>query len=109
MPIKRNRVPNIVKHTTLAIYGKGGIDGGTSKERFRSAWNIARSRLVEYGFLMKGSEKGPHGVIRLTAKGRKRNQEHKSERGVAIKSMNFDKMFEWIRHDEEEGKDGEQK
>jgi hypothetical protein len=106
---KRNRVPNIVKHCTLAIYKKGGIDGGTAKERFRSAWNIARARLVEYGFLMKGSEDGPHGRIRLTGKGRKRNGEHKSEKGVAQKNMQFDKMFEWIRTDEESGKDGEVK
>ena len=109
MAAKRNRVPNIVKHNTLAIYKKGGIDGGTKQARFRSAWNIARARLVEYGFLVRGSEKGPHGVIRLTGKGRKRNQEHKSEKGVSAKSMLFDQMFEWIRQEEEEGKDGEEK
>ena len=56
MAAKRNRVPNIVKHNTLAIYKKGGIDGGTKQARFRSAWNIARARLVEYGFLVRVSE-----------------------------------------------------
>ncbi len=102
----RNRVPNLVKHNTLAIYKKGKIEGSTNKERFRSAWNIARARLVEYGFLMKGSERGPHGRIKLTGKGRTRNQEHKSEKGVSAKSMLFDQMFEWIRQDEQSGKDG---
>ena len=102
----RNRVPNIVKHCTLAIYKKGGIEGGTNKERFRSAWNIARARLVQYGFLLHGSEKGPHGRIKLTGKGRKRNQEHKSETGVSAKSVLFDHMFEWIRKDELSGKEG---
>ena len=104
MAFKRNRVPNIVKHCTLAIYnGKSKIDGGTKRERFISAWNIARARLVEYGFLAKGSESGPHGVIRLTSKGRQRNQEHKSEQGVGIKSKQFDKLFEWIRDEEQKG------
>jgi len=104
MVFEPNRVPVLVKHCALAIFkGKGRIKGGTRKERFISAWNIARSRLVEQGYLVKGSEIGPHGTIRLTAKGQQRNQEHKSEQGGSTKSREFDRLFEWVRDEEQRG------
>ena len=99
-----NQVPIIVKHTALAIYKKGGIDGSTDKEKFRSAWNIARARLTEYGILIKGSEEGPGSRIRLTGKGRSLNALHARESDKAGKNIAFDKLYEDIQRDEQEGK-----
>lgn len=95
----RNRVPNLVKHCTLKIYQKGGIDGSTKKERFQSAWNIARARLAEYGYVVEGTQTGPAGRLLLTPKGRARNNDHRSERGGGAKSRMFDDLFEWILED----------
>ena len=102
----RNRVPNIVKHCAMAIYKKGGIEGSTAKGRFRSAWNIARARLVEYGFLIEGSQIGPAGRILLTSKGRQRNLEHRMERDGRTKSAEFDKRYAILLKDEQEGRTG---
>lgn len=88
-------VPHLVKHNTLAIWRNGGIPGG-SKERFVAAWNIARARLVQYGFLAKGSESGKARDIKLTAKGTARNRVHARESDGKAKSALFDEMFRWI-------------
>lgn len=101
-----NRVPSLVKHMTVAIYNKGGIDGGTKKERFISAWKIARSRLTDYGFLVEGSQEGKSSNIKLTSKGRQRESYHAREGDAAIKDAAFDKMYKWIE-DTEIGDGGE--
>ena len=101
----KNRVPILVKHMTVAIYKKGGIDGSTKKDRFRSAWNIARARLTEYGFLAKGSEDGPASNIRLTGKGLQRESQHRNERGGAAKNTMFDLLYEQIEDDAIKGKE----
>lgn len=93
-------IPNLVKHTALAIYNSGDISGG-KKEKFQSAWNIARSRLVEYGYLSKGSEDGPVEKIQLTSKGHQREAIHASEPGSKTKSMLFDQMYKWIETPDE--------
>lgn len=97
-------VPHLVKHNTLAIWRDGKIGGG-KRERFVSAWNIARARLVEYGFLVSGSEKGKSEDIRLTSKGAAREAFHAREPGGKTKSMLFDQMFRWIELGEEEKDD----
>lgn len=88
-------IPNLVKHCTIAIWRDGKISGG-KQERFISAWNIARARLVEYGFLTKGSENGTSEQIHLTSKGTKRESFHTREPGGKTKSMLFDQMFRWV-------------
>jgi hypothetical protein len=88
-------VPQLVKHSTIAIWRDGGITGGR-RARFVSAWNISRSRLVEYGFLSKGSEHGKARDIKLTAKGQVRNRQHARESDSKAKSALFDEMFRWI-------------
>jgi hypothetical protein len=100
-----NRVPIIVKHMTMAIYNKGGIDGSTSKEKFRSAWNIARARLTGYGHLTPGSDQGPGTRIRLTGKGRSRNVKHARENDNTSKNTSFDKLYEGILEDDKKGKE----
>lgn len=89
------KVPHLVKHATVAIWKDGGIAGG-SRERFVSAWNIARARLTQYGFLTEGSEKGKSEDIKLTSKGAKRDREHAREADSRAKSGLFDSMFRWI-------------
>lgn len=89
------KVPHLLKHCTLAIYNSGDISGG-KREKFVSAWNIARSRLVEYGYLAKGSEKADAGKIKLTSKGTQRENVHAHEPGGKAKSEMFDAMFKWI-------------
>jgi len=101
----KNRVPALVKHMTMAILKKGGIDGGTQKEQFISAWNIARARLTEYGFLTGGSDKGPASNIKLTGRGRKRETLHLREAGRSAKEMLFDSLFSVLQDDEIKGKD----
>lgn len=90
-----DRVPHLVKHTTLAIWRSGDI-AGSSKDRFVSSWNIARARLTEYGFLTEGSDKGSPETIRLTSKGRQREHFHAREPGGKDKSGLFDQMFRWV-------------
>jgi hypothetical protein len=90
------KVPTLLKHNTLAIWRKGDVDGGSVRERFVSAWNIARSRLVEYGYLIKGSEKSKAEDIRMTTKGAVRNRKHSREPDSKAKSNLFDKMYPWI-------------
>ena len=101
----KNRVPVLVKHMTVAILKKGGVDGGTQKEQFISAWNIARARRVEYGFLIGGSDKGPASNIKLTGKGRKREVMHQRESGRSQKENLFDSLFSVLQDKEIQGKD----
>lgn len=100
-----NRVPKIVKHMTVAIFRKGGIDGSTQQERFISAWNIARARLTEYGHLSKGSEKGPASNIRLTGSGKKLETKHIREGGRKAKENFFDNLYSAIEDEELQGRD----
>lgn len=99
-----NRVPNLVKHCTVALFKKDELDGGTVKEKFMSAWKVARARLTEYGFLAEGSEEGPASRIKLTAKGRQRETKHRREAGAGSKNALFDKLYKLIEEDEQEGK-----
>jgi hypothetical protein len=101
----KNRVPLLVKHMTMAILRKGGIDGGTQKEQFISAWNIARARLTQYGMLSQGSDKGPASNIRLASRGIKRETEHRRETGRSSKEQMFDSLFSLLVDDEIKGRD----
>ena len=89
-------VPDLVKHTTLAIWKHGGLSGQGAQERFVSAWNIARSRLVEYGYLQAGSEVEGIPKIKLTPKGVIRESLHRREPGGGLKSLAFDKMYSYL-------------
>ena len=87
-------VPALVKHTTMAIYEK--IKGQPEKERAVSAWNIARARLVEYGYLTKGSESAKSTGVRLTSKGILRNRKHRLEPKNPVIDREFEELFEHI-------------
>jgi hypothetical protein len=103
--MSKNRVPLLVKHMTMAILKKGGIDGGTQKEQFISAWNIARARLTQYGMLKGGSDKGPASTIVLTGRGEKREVVHRRESGRSNKEQMFDSLFSVLQDEELKGRD----
>jgi hypothetical protein len=86
-------IPSILKHCVLAIYEDASIRG-TAKQRFRSALNIAQSRLVEYGFLTNGSETKPADKVVLTTRGLQRERLHARE-GPA-KNKRFDALYKLV-------------
>lgn len=89
------QIPALVKHTVLAIYKEGGLHYPW-RERFRRAMDIARSRLVEYGYLREGSQEGPVENIVLTAKGMRQDFQHRHEHDGHRKNRTFDRYYEHI-------------
>ena len=95
----RNRVPILVKHCAVAIFTEEKkLKGSTKEERFEAALTIARARLMEYGFLAKGADKGDANEIVLTAKGRKQEAVHARERGGSKKNTLFDKLYRLVEN-----------
>lgn len=88
-------LPTLVKHTALAIYREGGLHYQW-REKFRRALDIARSRLVEYGYLREGSQEGPVENIVLTAKGMRQDQLHRREHASHRKNRDFDRYYQHI-------------
>lgn len=89
------QIPILVKHVTLAIYREGGLHASW-REKFRKSLDIARARLVEYGFLRNGSEEGPVENIVLTAKGLRQDHQHRREHDMARKNRDFDRYYRHI-------------
>jgi hypothetical protein len=86
-------VPDLVKHVTMAIYGKLS---GPQQVRIISAYKAACGTLQRTDFLEAGSEKGVPEHIHMTAKGAQRNLQHKGEHQAGRgKSAAFDNMA-WI-------------
>lgn len=88
-------IPIILKHCVLAIFKSGDLRG-KAVERFEQAWKIGRSQLTKYGYLSEGSEEGPVLMIRLTGKGKRREQDHARERGGSRKTSEFDKLYKTL-------------
>lgn len=97
-------IPILVKHMALAIFKSGSLTG-TVFDKATSAFNIARHRLVEYGFLTKGSELGPPENIKLTGKGHKGEAKHRRESDARKKVKEWDKLYSLISEAEEEEPD----
>jgi len=95
-------VPFLVKHVALAIYESGDVHGSSKVQKITGAMDIARHRLVEYGFLRRGSEKGAVDQIHLTPKGLERERKHKFH-GPAAKNKKFDLLYGLISAVDEEG------
>lgn len=85
-------IPFLVRHCAVAIY-ESGYGTGSREQKFWHCLEVARWRLVEYGFLRKGSQYGPPLNIKLTAKGKKRENQHKNEQGGADKNDKFQKLY----------------
>lgn len=100
-----NNVPFLVKHVALAIYESGDVHGSSPTQKITGAMDIARHRLVEYGFLRKGSETGPVEQIRLTTKGMQGEQKHRHH-GPRSKNMKFDELYALIAVADNEGAEG---
>jgi hypothetical protein len=81
-----------VKHCALAVYKSGDVKGSILQKVYQSML-IARSRLTEYGFLKKGSEKGGIETIKLTGKGLRREAEHQREKGGVEKTALWDQLY----------------
>lgn len=95
-------IPTLVKHVALAIFKSGDLKGNKFKKT-QAAFDIARSRLVEYGYLKKGSEQGPPENIKLTGKGHKREGYHRNEGGEGkSKTTEWDQLYSLIQETEEE-------
>lgn len=85
------RIPDIVKHCTIAIYREGGVTARNAKDRFIQAFKIAKARLAQYGFVQPTGE-SLSAPIGLTPKGRAREAKHNRE-GRA-KTVLFDTLYD---------------
>ena len=88
-------VPVFVKHVALAIY-KDGYGHGSVEDRFYQAFDAARWKGVEWGYLREGSQYGPPENIKLTARGRGKETYHRRESDGAIKNKQFIALYERI-------------
>ena len=83
-------VPDLLKHMTMAVFNK--LQGG-KEIKMINAYNIARMKLVQAGYLEASAVEGAPEHISLTGTGAQKNAKHKLEgRG---KSQAFDGMA-WI-------------
>jgi hypothetical protein len=89
-------VPWLVRHCALAIYKDGYVQGSQIR-RVLHSFNIARGRLVEYGFLKQGSEKGGPENIKLTRRGVRREARHRREMDGSTKTAQWDKLYSLIQ------------
>jgi hypothetical protein len=94
-------IPVLVKHCALAIY-KSKYAQGSKIQQIQQSFDIARSRLVEYGFLKKGSETGSPEDIKLTGKGHHRESKHRREVGGKKKTKAWDDLYALIQEEVEE-------
>lgn len=85
-------IPYLVRHCALAIY-QSGYGNGSKEQRFWHSLDVARWRLVEYGYLRKGSQYGPPKNIVLTAHGKSRETWHMREQGGAAKNRQFKYLY----------------
>jgi hypothetical protein len=84
-------IPAILRHCTLAIFEKLRGDPQT---RFKNAFAIARAHLVKHGYLADESDIGTVENIRLTLKGRRREQKHLMEGSKGdLKNARFMELF----------------
>lgn len=86
------RIPNIVKHCTIAIYRKGKVVGANKRDTFIQCFKIARHSLQQQGFIELGSESDLTAAIGLTPKGRGREAYHKRE--GRSKTLLFDILYD---------------
>ena len=96
-------IPVLVKHVALALFKSGDVQGINKIQKIQASLEIARSRLVEYGFLTKTSTQGGPENIKLTGKGHKREAYHRHEGGKgAQKTKEWNALYVVIQEGEEE-------
>ncbi len=90
-PRPNPRIPDVVKHMTIAIYRDGRIHAKSAKNKFEQCLQIAKSRCQQYGFvLFEGASLSE--AVALTPKGRARDAKHAAE--GRSKSVLFDTLYE---------------
>lgn len=99
------KIPILVKHMALAIYKDDYLKGEKKVDRVYQSLLIARSRLVEYGFLKPGSEQGGPENIKMTPRGARREQEHLREWGGKTRTKQWDQLYKLIQEAVEEESD----
>jgi len=85
-------IPVLLKHMSVRIYAKG-YGGGTKTRQLVTAFNVARGKLAEWGYLTSGSAKGPLSEIKLTGKGASRDVRHRKEAGGSRRTAAFDLLY----------------
>lgn len=85
-------VPHCVKHVTISVLSKGQLRGTTRKEKFLSAYAVARARLQEYGYIQNGPGLT---AISLTYRGFDLERKHQTDNPG--KSETFDAL--WVIFD----------
>ena len=102
-------IPVLVKHCALAIY-KSGYCKGTKVEQVQESFDIAVSRLMEYGCLWKDAwkmSKVDPAKIKLTGKGKKSEAKHQREGDKGAKTKEWDALYKLIQEEvEEDDSDG---
>jgi hypothetical protein len=102
-------IPVLVKHCALSIY-KSGYCKGTKVEQVQESFDIAVSRLIEYGFLWKNAwkvSKVDPSKIKLTAKGKRAEHRHQREGDKGAKTKEWNALYKLIQEDvEEDDSDG---
>ena len=88
-------IPYLVRHCAIAIY-ESGYASGSKEQRFWWSLDVARWRLVEYGYLRKGSQYVPPSNIKMTAHGKSRETWHMREQGGAQKNRKFKYLYALI-------------
>lgn len=94
-------IPTFLKHVTVAIYDKG-YGSGSREQRFFHSFDVARWKLVEWGYARQGSQYGPPDNIKLTSKGMRKESQHKRDKGSKQKDHHFDLLYELIESAVEE-------
>jgi hypothetical protein len=70
-----------MQHCVLKVFPKMG---GTSEEKFLSAYNICSATFIKHGYMMKTQD-----GLSLTAKGMQNNLRHRREVAAGAKNSNF--------------------
>lgn len=81
-----DEIPSLLKHAVLAVY-KSPYTKGRGSTRFWNAVDIVKAHFSKHKYIVSEDD------IRLTAKGKRRNQHHATERGGKRKDKEFDQLY----------------
>jgi len=88
-------IPALVRHSTIAIYGKSTNGGPTG---FLKALRISRDTLAKQGYVYHGQRMSILQGIQLTEKGWLRNRKHHAEgKGGEAKDRQFASLWAMIK------------
>lgn len=91
MRVPHDKLPTVFRHMVLGILAKEKAVGSQS---FAKAMNIARGQLTKYGYMLRGSDKGPLADMRLSSSGTKKDAEHRKDSKNSVKMSRFRAYYE---------------